>query len=199
MFDDVESDFWKQKFINLQKENMNEKNPERLTMDMAKKEIAMFKTKFPESIVYVQDSGSYISWELFLTSTTKFRLYIQNQIKASLMQETKGEFIKTVDAKFLNNPFPHIADFYRNKDQYINEVAQLKQEAYRTKKQQKIIGEIIKALLQKKFQKNKTESWQLEPLKNDFKLIVNDLSKSSAAEYVISLTDFKNDISRLQF
>ena len=60
----------------------------------------------------LEGKPSFATWEVTVTPEIKFRLFIQNQIKASLLQRRGGEYIKIADAKFPYNPFSEISEFF---------------------------------------------------------------------------------------
>ena len=88
---DIESDFWKEIFRHLQHRNMSRIEAKRLPLSEAMNEIEDFKKRHPEIIFRVEDKNSYITWETEISETIKLRLFIQSQIKASLLQENGGE------------------------------------------------------------------------------------------------------------
>ena len=203
MYEDVEADYWKEIFVHLQHKNMmrmgsSETCPdgsveagfaEKLTVSNAQEQFDIFLKRNPELSPAVEGLGSYFTWEVFVTSTVKVRLFIQNQIKCSLMQNIKGDFTKIADAKFPNNPFPELEEFLSRKMEYEKELGELKGRTIRSKKKQKIAGEFIKAMLMKKFRGTDT-IWYLEPKGEDFLLTVDGF-----AGYTITIDNFVDEIN----
>ncbi len=150
---DIESDFWKEIFRHLQHRNMSRVEAKRLPLSEAMNEIEDFKKRHPEIIFRVEDKNSYITWETEITETIKLRLFIQTQIKASLLQENGGEWIKIADAKFPNNPFPEVELLLLNREKYKNDLQNEKKSSQISSVQAKITIELIKAVLMKKFDK----------------------------------------------
>lgn len=151
---DIESDFWKEILRHLQHRNMSRIEARRLPLSDAMNEIENFRKRHPDIIFRVEDKKSYITWETEITETIKFRLFIQNQIKASLLQENAGEWTKIADAKFLNNPFPEVELLLSNREKYVAGLQNEKKIGRVDEIQAKISIELIKAVLMKKFRKD---------------------------------------------
>lgn len=169
---DIESDFWKEIFRHLQHRNMSRIGAERLSLADAPSEIENFGKNHPEIIFRSEDKGSYITWETEVTETVKLRLFIQAQIKASLLQENSGEWIKIADAKFPNNPFPEVELLLSSREKYKAELQNEKKSSQVSGIQQKIAMELIKAVLMKKIR-----------MENSFVKVENS-EKGFAAEIV---------------
>lgn len=150
---DIESDFWKEIFRHLQHRNMSRIEAKRLPLSEAMNEIEDFKKRHTEIIFRVEDKNSYITWETEISETIKLRLFIQSQIKASLLQENGGEWIKIADAKFPNNPFPEVELLLSNREKYKKDLQNEKKTSQISEVQTKITIELIKAVLMKKFKK----------------------------------------------
>ena len=211
MYEDVEGDFWKEIFVHLQHKNMmrmggssavqNEGSEadlafdEKLTVQNAQAQFDIFSKRNPGLSPAVEGSSSYFTWEVFVTSNVKVRLFIQNQIKCSLMQNIDGDFTKIADAKFPNNPFPELEEFLSRRHDYEKELGELKGHTIRCKKQQKIAGEFIKAFLMKKFSGTETV-WYIEP-KNDNFILTLDKGNGDKVENVISTDNFVQEIEKL--
>lgn len=151
---DIESDFWKEILRHLQHRNMSRIEARRLPLSDAMNEIENFKKRHPDIIFRVEDKKSYITWETEITEIIKFRLFIQNQIKASLLQENAGEWTKIADAKFPNNPFPEVELLMSNREKYVAGLQNEKKIGRVDEIQAKISIELIKAVLMKKFRKD---------------------------------------------
>ena len=164
---DIESDFLKEIFRHLQHRNMSRIEAKRLPLSDAMNEIENFKKQHPEIIFHVEDKNSYITWETDVTDTIKLRLFIQSQIKASLLQENNGEWIKIADAKFPNNPFPEVELLLLNREKYKRDLKNEKKTSQISEVQTKITIELIKAVLMKKFNKE-TSSVKVKITENGF-------------------------------
>ena len=98
MYDDVESDFWKDIFVHLQHKNMVRVGAERLLLSDVPDVFQKFSLAHPELQPQTQVNESSASWEIFVTSTIKLRLFIQSGIKASLLHKKGADFVKIADA-----------------------------------------------------------------------------------------------------
>ena len=203
MYDDVESDYWKGIFVHLQHKNMmrmgasNEENSstsfsDKLTVANATQQFDIFKKRNPDISPSIEGSSSYYTWETFVTNNVKVRLFIQNQIKCSLMQNISGDFTKIADAKFPNNPFPELEEFLSRREDYKKELSSLKTITIRNDKQKKIAYQFIKANLSKKFNKSDT-IWTLEEKEDDFLLTI-DLGSGNKKEVKLSIDNFMDEI-----
>lgn len=168
MYDDVESDFWKEIFVHLLHKNMVSSGADRLTPANCKAVFDDFSRRNPKLKVTASISASYATWEVFVTPTIKLRLFIQNQIKASLLQADGNDFVKIADAKFPNNPFPEIEEFLGKRDFYQKVLEDKKQESLCNEKKQKILYQFIKAHLIKKFCDDGETIWTLEQKGQNF-------------------------------
>lgn len=174
---DIESDFWKEIFVHLLHRNMVRTDAKPLYASESDKEFEKFAFSHPECSPEITKASSYVTWELFVTPEIKFRLFIQNQIKASLMQKTGNELVKICDAKFPYNPFPEINEFLRNKNSYLVELEHKKEAFIKTQKKLSITSEFIKANLNKKFDEKSKILWSLEIQGNDIKLTLEKNGK----------------------
>lgn len=166
MYDDVESDFWKEILVHMLHKNMVRTNAKGLPMEQCKEVFEDFERRHPELKANINYSSSYVTWELFISDTVKLRLYIQNQIKGSFMQGSGSNFVKIADAKFPNNPFPEIEECLQNRQKYLQELSAKKTGYLHKEKVNLLLGEFIKAHLIKKFNNDKAAIWSLEQ-KND--------------------------------
>lgn len=160
---DIEADFWKNQFVHLLHKNMVRTNAKTLTFCNAQNAFDRFAYAHPEYKVEIQNSASYVTWETFVTPTIKLRLFIQNQIKATLLQKNGGDLVKIADTKFPYDPFPEIGEFLSNKNGLQIELEHLLLEGERKQRKLKLAGEFIKAFLNKKFQNQNHTIWSLEP------------------------------------
>lgn len=168
---DIESDFWKEIFTHLQHRNMSRLNAERLTLKNIKDAVKAFSERNPSVLYVVEDKGSYVTFETEVTAGIKFRLFVQNQIKASLIQEKKGEQVKIADAKFPNDPFSELELLLQNKDRYVSELSEKLGSRRLDSMKDKITLELILSLLKKRFPVDssfnitkKGDSWNIEIL-----------------------------------
>jgi len=180
MYDDVESDFWKEIFVHLLHKNMVRVNASPLKMEQCKTVFEEFEKNHPDCKPDVSFSSSYVTWELFVSQSIKLRLFIQNQIKASVMQKDGNDYVKVCDAKFPNNPFPEIEEFVQNRQKYLKELAEKKGLNQRTQMQDKILYEFIKAHLLRKFKNDKETIWSLEIKNRDFILHIQNSRKTDS-------------------
>jgi len=167
---DIEADFWKEIFVHLLHKNMVRTNAEPLNVSNSEEAFNRFSLANPQYTPEITRSESYVTWELFVTPTIKFRLFIQNQIKASLMQKSGNELVKICDAKFPYNPFPEISEFLANKNNYLVELEHKKEDFAKTQRKLAIASEFIKANLSKKYDEKSNVIWNLELQEKDIKL-----------------------------
>ena len=142
---DNEADFWKEHFVHLQHKNMVRTNAVPLKMADCKAEFESFAATHPDAKITTEYFPSYCTFEVALTATIKLRLYIQNSIKASMMQKCGPEYIKICDAKFPYNPLPEISEFLSKLPEYLKELEQSLQNKARSARRQKLALEFIKA------------------------------------------------------
>ncbi len=193
MYDDVESDFWKDIFVHMQHKNMVRVGAERLCLQDCEAAFDRFAMAHPELQPEITNAESYKTWEIFVSDSVKFRLFIQNQIKGTLLQRSGGDLVKIADAKFPNNPFPEIEEFLANRNELLKDLHRQVEVHIHESKKMKLVSEFIKAHLKKKFGDRKDVVWTLETCKEDFKLNLQ-VGKDSKT---ISLT-CNNYISEIQ-
>lgn len=144
-YSDTEADFWKEHFVHLQHKNMVRANAQPLHMADCKAEFEAFTASHPDAKLSCEYFPSYCTFEVTLTTTIKLRLFIQNNIKASLMQKCGPEYIKICDAKFPYNPLPEISEFLAGLPNYLAELSQSLEKKSRSNRRQKLAQEFIKA------------------------------------------------------
>lgn len=144
-YSDTEADFWKEHFVHLQHKNMVRANALALHMADCKAEFEAFTASHPDAKISCEYFPSYCTFEVTLTTTIKLRLFIQNNIKASLMQKCGPEYIKICDAKFPYNPLPEISEFLAGLPNYLAELSQSLEKKSRSNRRQKLAQEFIKA------------------------------------------------------
>ena len=144
-YSDTEADFWKEHFVHLQHKNMVRTNAQPLRMADCKKEFDAFTASHPDAKVSCEYFPSYCTFEVTLTTTIKLRLFIQNNIKASIMQKCGLEYIKICDAKFPYNPLPEIDEFLLKLPDYLKDLGKSLENKSRSLRRQKIALEFIKA------------------------------------------------------
>ena len=144
-YSDTEADFWKEHFVHLQHKNMVRANALPLHMADCKAEFEAFTASHPDAKISCEYFPSYCTFEVTLTTTIKLRLFIQNNIKASLMQKCGPEYIKICDAKFPYNPLPEISEFLAGLPNYLAELPQSLEKKSRSIRRQKLAQEFIKA------------------------------------------------------
>ena len=144
-YSDTEADFWKEHFVHLQHKNMVRTNALPLHMADCKAEFEAFTASHPDAKISCEYFPSYCTFEVTLTTTIKLRLFIQNNIKASLLQKCGPEYIKICDAKFPYNPLPEISEFLAGLPNYLAELSQSLEKKSRSNRRQKLAQEFIKA------------------------------------------------------
>ncbi len=144
-YSDTEADFWKEHFVHLQHKNMVRANALPMHMADCKAEFEAFTASHPDAKISCEYFPSYCTFEVTLTTTIKLRLFIQNNIKASLMQKCGPEYIKICDAKFPYNPLPEISEFLAGLPNYLAELSQSLEKKSRSNRRQKLAQEFIKA------------------------------------------------------
>lgn len=194
MYDDVESDFWKDIFIHMQHKNMvrtTGTGPSVLSVTNCQEVFDRFAFIHPELHPEITKTEAYVTWELFLTGTVKLRLFIQNGIKASLLQKNGGDLVKIADAKFHVNPFPEIEEVLKNSHEFEVKLKNQIEQTEKYKKQQKLAGEFIKAILKQKLSGSEI-IWKLNYLPKDFSL---DLQKGADTKtFKIGIKSYKQDL-----
>lgn len=148
-YSDSEADFWKEHFVHLQHKNMVRTNAEPLRMADCKSQFEAFAASHPDAKITAEYFPSYCTFEVALTATIKLRLFIQNSIKASMMQKCGPEYIKICDAKFPYNPLPEISEFLQKLPDYLRELEKSLEKKSRSDRRQKLALEFIKAYAEK--------------------------------------------------
>ena len=195
MYDDVEADFWKELFVHLQHKNMVRAGAERLTLADCPAAFNRFALAHPDIPATFEIKESSAVWEVPVTSSIHLRLFIQNQIKASLLQRQGSDFVKIADAKFPYNPFPEITEFLSRRDSYQVELHSRKELSLRDSRRTKLAEQFIRAYLQKKFGDSGI-AWQLEIAENQtFTLITG--TGLSAKKINLTAENFISELSSL--
>lgn len=144
-YSDTEADFWKEVFVHLQHKNMVRTNAQPLHMQDCKQEFEAFTASHPDAKIFCEYFPSYCTFEVSLTASIKLRLFIQNNIKASIMQKTGEEYVKICDAKFPYNPLPEIDEFLSRLPDYLKELNETLENKSRSHRRQQLALEFIKA------------------------------------------------------
>ena len=144
-YSDTEADFWKEVFVHLQHKNMVRTNAQPLHMQDCKQEFEAFTVSHPDAKIFCEYFPSYCTFEVSLTASIKLRLFIQNNIKASILQKAAQEYIKICDAKFPYNPLPEIHEFLEKLPAYLTELEQSLEKKSRSLRRQKLALEFLKA------------------------------------------------------
>ena len=142
---DNEADFWKEHFVHLQHKNMVRTNAQPLHMAECKAEFEAFTASHPDAKISCEYFPSYCTFEVSLTSTIKLRLFIQNNIKASMLQKCGADYVKICDAKFPSNPLPEISEFLSKLPDYLAELSKSLEKKSRSHRHQMLAQEFIKA------------------------------------------------------
>ncbi len=144
-YSDSEADFWKEHFVHLQHKNMVRTNAQALHMADCKDEFDAFTASHPDAKITCEYFPSYCTFEVSLTANIKLRLFIQNNIKASILQKTGPDYTKICDAKFPYNPLPEISEFLSKLPDYLTELEQSLEHKSRSHRRQTLALEFIKA------------------------------------------------------
>lgn len=192
---DVESDFWKEIFTHAQHRNMCRAGATRLTYADSAEQIKDFGERHPELNPVINDTGTYVTWEIPVTNTITLRLFIQSQVKGTLLQYNNGEQVKIADAKFINNPFPEIETILANREQYEKDLKREINEDLENNMLSKVSGEFIKAFLIKMCV-GKDTTWSILPQKDGaFKVDLN--FKDGQKSVVVDSLNFAQVLKKL--
>lgn len=194
--EDNTGEFWRTRFVELQKINMRASGRERMNMENAPALIKEFEEKNPGVNSKVTVNETNVDWEIILSAELKMRFFVQNQVKGSIMQKVDAGFVKLADAKFFSNPIPEIQDFVEKFSDMQQEFSDWKIQGQKYGKLQKITGEFIKAIVMKKI-KGQNIQWQLETGASNFVLLVE--KNGGRKEYQISMADFVSEVEKIEF
>ena len=194
--EDNTGEFWRTRFVELQKINMRAAGRERMNMETAPALIKEFEEKNPGVNSKVTVNETNVDWEIILSAELKMRFFVQNQVKGSIMQKVDAGFVKLADAKFYSNPIPEIQDFVEKFSDMQQEFSDWKIQGQKYGKLQKITGEFIKAIVMKKI-KGQNIQWQLETDASNFVLLVE--KNGGRKEYQISMADFVSEVEKIEF
>ena len=194
--EDNTGEFWRTRFVELQKINMRASGRERMNMETAPALIKEFEEKNPGVNSKVTVNETNVDWEIILSAELKMRFFVQNQVKGSIMQKVDAGFVKLADAKFFSNPIPEIQDFVEKFSDMQQEFSDWKIQGQKFGKLQKITGEFIKAIVMKKI-KGQNIQWQLETGASNFVLLVE--KNGGRKEYQISMADFVSEVEKIEF
>ena len=194
MFDDIESDFWKEQISAMQKNNLLRKDSDRLFMSECEKKFEEFKLLHPELVVETTCSANHCSLDFFVTQDVKLRLFVQNQTKLSFLQRSDGDLIKIADAKFPNNPFKDIEDFLLHRKDLTEQLLQLKETKQIIQKQQNFAAFFIEAYLDKKL--GETFQWKIQKNRQNLSIQINRINtRNQDFSFEVDLEkDIKNQI-----
>ena len=194
--EDNTGEFWRTRFVELQKINMRVAGRERMNMETAPALIKEFEEKNPGVNSKVTVNETNVDWEIILSAELKMRFFVQNQVKGSIMQKVDAGFVKLADAKFFSNPIPEIQDFVEKFSDMQQEFSDWKIQGQKYGKLQKITGEFIKAIVMDKI-KGQNIQWQLETDASHFVLLVE--KNGGRTEYQISMADFVSEVEKIEF
>ncbi|MCI6545471.1 MAG: hypothetical protein MR494_03595 [Spirochaetia bacterium] len=194
--EDNTGEFWRTRFVELQKINMRAAGRERMNMETAPALIKEFEEKNPGVNSKVTVNETNVDWEIILSAELKMRFFVQNQVKGSIMQKVDAGFVKLADAKFYSNPIPEIQDFVEKFSDMQQEFSDWKIQGQKYGKLQKITGELIKAIVMDKI-KGQNIQWQLETDASNFVLLVE--KNGERKEYQISMADFVSEVEKIEF
>lgn len=175
MFDDIESDFWKEQISVMQKNNLLRKDSEKFYMFDCENKFEEFKLLHPELVIETTCSANHCSLEFFVTQDVKLRLFVQNQIKISFLQRSDGDLIKIADAKFPNNPFIEIEKFLSRKMDVNKQLLKIKENSQIIQKRQNFAAFFIEAYLEKKL--GEMFYWNIQKNKKNLLIKINKINK----------------------
>ena len=196
IMEDNTGEFWRTRFVELQKINMRAAGREKMNMETAPALIKEFEEKNPGVNSKVTVNETNVDWEIILSAELKMRFFVQNQVKGSIMQKVDAGFVKLADAKFFSNPIPEIQDFVEKFSDMQQEFSDWKIQGQKFGKLQKITGEFIKAIVMDKI-KGQNIQWQLETGASNFVLLVE--KNGGRKEYQISMADFVSEVEKIEF
>ena len=196
IMEDNTGEFWRTRFVELQKINMRAAGREKMNMETAPALIKEFEEKNPGVNSKVTVNETNVDWEIILSAELKMRFFVQNQVKGSIMQKVDAGFVKLADAKFFSNPIPEIQDFVEKFSDMQQEFSDWKIQGQKYGKLQKITGEFIKAIVMDKI-KGQNIQWQLETDASNFVLLVE--KNGGRKEYQISMADFVSEVEKIEF
>ena len=196
IMEDNTGEFWRTRFVELQKINMRAAGREKMNMETAPALIKEFEEKNPGVNSKVTVNETNVDWEIILSAELKMRFFVQNQVKGSIMQKVDAGFVKLADAKFFSNPIPEIQDFVEKFSDMQQEFSDWKIQGQKFGKLQKITGEFIKAIVMDKI-KGQNIQWQLETDASNFVLLVE--KNGGRKEYQISMADFVSEVEKIEF
>ena len=159
---DIEADFWKDVFVHMQHKNMVSTTSGPLTISDSDAVFKSFQEKHKELKVEITKAATYITWETFISDEIKLRLFIQNGIKATLLQKNNGDLIKIADAKFPYNPFPQIEELFETREKLLQKLEEEKKDSVYKNRQLLIAMEFIKAYAAQKFDAIPDVLWKLD-------------------------------------
>ena len=194
--EDNTGEFWRTRFVELQKINMRASGRERMNMETAPAVIKEFEERNPGVNSKVTVNETNVDWEIILSAELKMRFFVQNQVKGSIMQKVDAGFVKLADAKFFSNPIPEIQDFVEKFSDMQQEFSDWKIQGQKFGKLQKITGQFIKAIVMDKI-KGQNIQWQLETDASNFVLLVE--KNGGRKEYQISMADFVSEVEKIEF
>ncbi|MCR5496161.1 MAG: hypothetical protein K6F15_11060 [Treponema sp.] len=170
-------EFWRQKFSEMQKKNMKALGRDRMNMQNVEELVNNFCRLHPTVKNTLKITSNSADWELPLNAELKMRFFIQGQVKGSIMQRAGAGYVKVADAKFFSDPIPEITEFLAEFAGYERELNSWQTEREKLVKVQKLTGEMIKALLKKKFA-GQNVLWNLEANNQNFSLTIEKDGKS---------------------
>lgn len=193
MNNDIEADFWKEIFRHLQHRNMSRLDGTKLLFSDAANEVRKFQESHKDVNFKIENTESYITFEAPVTESVNIRLFIQNQIKGSLMQKNGTDWVKIADAKFFNNPFPEVELLLQNSEKYKQDLASLKKETSSSNIKDRITLELVKAMMMKKW--GVTEGMNIRFVDNNFS--VTATLSGQKIEALLSKQSFYDEIKSL--
>ena len=209
MFEQKKNDFWKEKLVLMQRQNIRTGNPLQDIASVLHK-IELICLAWPGMKSQVENSASSVSWELFVSEDFHIRAFFQRQTKLSFLGRTKTGCEKIADAKLANDPFPVIEHFLRHFDEYQAEVYRLEQKELRRNAKIKLAREFIKAFMNQKSKedgsnfewqvKNPEENHSFENKNSEHDFFTILIEKNGCVlQKTVSTTNFISELKELSF
>ena len=176
------NDFWKEKIILIQRQNLLLGKPVENILD-AQEKISRLENKFPACRFETEKTENSLSVSVNISSYFQVRLFIQRQTKLSFFEKSSSGFEKIADAKLPSEPFSQLEHFIQHFPEYEVEFSRLSEKCAVQEKKMKIAKEFLKAILEKKYSDGKTV-FLIQIEKEVFKVTLK--SKDSEKEFFVS-------------
>lgn len=192
---DIEADFWKDVFVHMQHKNMVSTTSGPLSISDCNDVFKSIQERHKDLKIEITNAASYITWETFISDEIKLRLFIQNGIKATLLQKNNGDLIKIADAKFPYNPFPQIEELFETREKLLQKLEEEKKDSVYKNRQLQIAMEFIKAYAAQKFDEIPDVLWKLDFEGSSIILIL--LHGRDEKRIPLTIKNFKSEIDSI--